>query len=250
MAAPLRWRERRSTPLIIGHRGDCAHETENTLAAFEAARARGADGVELDARLCASGEVVVFHDDDLRRLVARGERVDALSLAELRAVELPGGHRIPTLDEVFGALGEGMLVNVELKPIRKSHSRLVGTVLRVIQRHAAAERVLISCFAPAALAQVRVRAPRQAVGYLFHEKQPAPLKRAWVAPLLRPFSLHPEHVLATAPAVAAWQRAGYRVAAWTVNEAQVARRLARLGVDALISNDPAAVREAITAPPR
>jgi glycerophosphoryl diester phosphodiesterase len=235
-------------PLVIGHRGASAQATENTLAAFNAARESGADGVELDARLCASGEVVVFHDDDLRRLVARGERIAALPLDRLRALPLPGGHMMPTLDEVLEEVGVDLLVNVELKSTRESSVRLVQSVVRLVRRHAAAERVLVSCFDPAVLAQVRVRAPRLAVGYLFHSKQPAPLRRAWVAPLLRPFSLHPEHMLATEPAVSAWKRAGYRIAAWTVDDAREARRLAGLGVDAIISNDPAAVRAALTAP--
>ena len=89
-----RWRDSRwaqshaGRPLIIGHRGASAHAPENSLEAFSRAAADGADGVELDVLRCATGEVVVFHDDDLARLGGRAERIAALSLAELRALRL------------------------------------------------------------------------------------------------------------------------------------------------------------------
>lgn len=244
------WGSPRRVPLCIGHRGASDRQTENTLAAFAAARQHGADGVELDVRLCGSGEVVVFHDDDLRRLAARGERIESLPLAALRAVRLPGGHPIPTFDEALEEIGPDMLVNVELKSRRPTRAALVAGVLRVVARHAAAERVLVSSFDVGALMRVRMRAPRLLVGFLFHKKQPVPYRRAWVASVLRPFSVHPEHDLITELSMARWRRAGYRVAAWTVDRPRVARRLAALGVDAIISNDPAAIREAVSASPR
>src|SRR5256885_896479 len=54
-------------PLIWGHRGASFEAPENTLAAFRLAREQGADGVELDAQRCASGEIVVMHDESLAR---------------------------------------------------------------------------------------------------------------------------------------------------------------------------------------
>src|SRR5438876_2738264 len=111
--APLAW-GRRETPLVIAHRGASAERPENTLAAFARARRDGADGVELDVMRCGSGEVVVFHDDDLLRLGQRADWTREVPLAELRAIDLGGGERVPLLDEVLEALGP-MLVNVELK---------------------------------------------------------------------------------------------------------------------------------------
>ena len=62
-----RWRRTKGPPRVWAHRGDSAHEFENTMAAFEAARIAGADGIELDVRLDAGGNVVVFHDHELHR---------------------------------------------------------------------------------------------------------------------------------------------------------------------------------------
>src|SRR5438874_1738897 len=66
---------RSTTPLVIGHRGASSREPENSVAAFRRAAVDGADGVELDVLCCGTGEVVVFHDDDLLRLGGRPDRV-------------------------------------------------------------------------------------------------------------------------------------------------------------------------------
>ena len=104
---------------MYGHRGTRRGAPENTLARDAAARStQGADGIELDVRLCGSGEVVVMHDPDLH---ARGGR--AAVAAQTRRCrscarhDLGGGERVPTLDAAMDlVLGAGRLLNVELKP--------------------------------------------------------------------------------------------------------------------------------------
>src|SRR5438128_2313381 len=87
------WRRRNhgEPPLVIGHRGASAVETENTAAAFGRARTDGADGVELDVMTCGTGEMVVFHDDDLTRLAGRPERIAETPFSVLRAATLASG---------------------------------------------------------------------------------------------------------------------------------------------------------------
>src|SRR5512141_12305 len=108
-------------PLVLGHRGASADAPENTLAAFRLAMQQGADGVELDVWRCASGEVVVAHDEDLQRVAGSPLRIPDARLDELRAADVGAwkgarwrGERIPRLDEVLEAL-PGAVVNVELK---------------------------------------------------------------------------------------------------------------------------------------
>src|SRR4029453_13086438 len=91
-------------PLVLGHRGASADAPENTLAAFRLARAQGADGVELDVRRCATGEVVVIHDGDARRTAGAPLRIAEAPLAALRALDAGAwkgerfrGERIPLL---------------------------------------------------------------------------------------------------------------------------------------------------------
>ena len=234
-----------TSPLIIGHRGASAIESENSVGAFALARADGADGVELDAMICGTGEVIVFHDDDLVRLGGRPERIGDTSFAVLRGVTLTSGATIPTLEEVFEACGPDLLVNVELKV--PSHgpaalAPLVDGVATIIERAGATGRVLVSSFHPRAVRLWMRRMPSVPAGLLFERDSSLPLRRAWAAPILRPFALHPEMVLCTPERVARWHRRGYMVNVWTVDDAPSLAACRRMGVDAVITNDPARSR--------
>ena len=247
-----RWaRPRGAQPLIIGHRGASAHAPENSLQAFARAAADGADGVELDVLRCASGEVVVFHDDDLARLGGRPERIARLSLAQLRALRLTSGATIPTLAEALEACGPSLLVNVELKASAVPWSELralVAAVAEVTDTAGTRERILISSFHPYAVWAWQRRVPGVPAGLLFEAEGPVHLRRAWALPLLRPFSAHPQDVLCEAASLRRWHARGYRVAVWTVDAPAELQRLAAAGADALITNDPGAAQAALRAP--
>jgi glycerophosphoryl diester phosphodiesterase len=244
------WQPRRpgQGPLVLAHRGASALETENTAAAFRRARADGADGVELDVLLSATGEVMVFHDDDLARLGGRPERIGDLSYRELRDVQLPRGTTIPTLEEAFEACGPDLLVNVELKANQLGFgptAALVEAVAGVIERTGTGARVLVSSFNPWAVRLWSRRAPAVRTALLFERASMLPLRRAWMAPLLRPFALHPELVLCDAGRVAAWHRRGYMVNVWTVDAPAALAACRQMGVDGVITNDPARARAAL-----
>lgn len=228
---------------MIGHRGASAHAPENSLEAFRRAAADGADGVELDVLCCGSGEVVVFHDDDLRRLAGRPERVDALPLPALREVRLASGVCIPTLDEALEVCGPDLLVNIELKAgtwLDGNLAALVEGVSAIVDRAGAAARTLVSSFSPMAVWRWRSRRPDVKAALLFEPQASRPLRRAWALPLLRPFAVHPERSFCTAPAVRRWHGRGYAVNTWTVDDAAGLRELRNMGVDGIFTNDPAA----------
>jgi glycerophosphoryl diester phosphodiesterase len=240
--------------LVIAHRGASAERPENTLGAFARARALGADGIELDVMRCATGEVVVFHDDDLVRLAGRPELVRTASLELLREVDLGGGERIPTLEEVLGALAPGELVDVELKsPERRGlgfleafvDEGLAPAVAGLIARHGLGARALVSSFDPLLLGRFRRVAPTVPTGLLFEPDSARPLARAWAAPLLAPAALHPDARLIDARAMHRWRRSGCAVNAWTVDDPREVACLAALGVDGIITNRPAETRAAL-----
>jgi len=239
--------QRRGVPLVIAHRGASASAVENTASAFDAAAAAQADGVELDVQRCASGQIVVFHDDTLERLAANPARIDATPWSVLRHIELRGGERVLTLDEALEVIPDSMLINVEIKaPDRLPLPRgLVGATLRAIRDRGARERGLVSSFHPAAVSATRRREPTIATGLLFHAHQALPLRRASLARMLRPYALHPDRSLVTPRTMRRWHRAGFAVHAWTIAAetpyTEVAR-LVRRGVDALFADDPAAAR--------
>ena len=240
-------------PLIIAHRGASIERTENTLAAFARARELGAEGSELDVIRCGSGEVVVFHDDDLVRLAGRPEAIHDLPLAALRDVELAGGGRIPTLDEVLAALLPTELVNIELKTATREGAGWLGAlrddglaaaVASLIARHGLGARALVSSFDPLLLARFRAAAPHAPTGLLFHRDESRPLREIWAAPIVRPAALHPDVRMVTARAVAGWRARGYAINVWTVDDPREAAFVAALGVDAIITNRPDETRRA------
>jgi len=232
-------------PLVIGHRGASARAPENSVEAFARARADGADGVELDVLQCRGGEVVVFHDDDLARLGGRPDRVEALTLAELRQVRLLGDARIPTLAEAFEACGPDLLVNVELKAGGAGPARLAALadgVARVLDSAGAAPRVLVSSFSPIAVRAWMRRARAVPAALLFERDAPLPLRRAWAAAWLRPSALNPELALCTPARVAGWRARGYGINVWTVDAEPALRACRDMRVDGIITNDPAHAR--------
>ena len=91
--------------LLLAHRGASADAPENTIAAFREAARQGADGVELDAQICGSGEIVVWHDERLNRLAHLDWEVVRTPWRKLQRADVgtPLGFppaRIPLLEEV------------------------------------------------------------------------------------------------------------------------------------------------------
>jgi glycerophosphoryl diester phosphodiesterase len=234
-------------PLVYGHRGASAEAPENTLAAFLLALEQGADGVELDAQRCATGEVVVVHDESLLRTTGHDGLVTRTPWSTLRSLDAGAwkaerfrGERVPLLAEVLEAFP--LLVNVELKCETANDGGLTAEVVRIVREAGAGERVLLSSFNPLCLWRARLRAPRIPRALLFEREQRWVLRSGLSAPAVGALALHPEHVLATPQRVARWRRRGYSVGCWTVDDPAAAERLYRSGVGALISNRPSLLR--------
>jgi glycerophosphoryl diester phosphodiesterase len=249
MATPTAPR-RRGGPLVLGHRGASADAPENTLAAFRLALAQGADGVELDVWRCASGEVVVVHDEDLRRVAGLPVRVPDATLAELRAADVGAwkgeafrGERVPLLEEVLEAL-PGAVVNVELKS-RGRDLRLADAAARVIARAGAGARVIVSSFDWRLLVSFRLAAPDVPTGLLFDADHAWRVRLAAALRLMGPSAVHPDHRLVTPARLRAWTERGLAVNVWTVDDEREARGLARLGATGIVTNVPARIRAAL-----
>ncbi len=232
-------------PAIIAHRGASAYAPENTLAAFDLAVRQGADAIELDAKLSADGEVVVFHDQTLARTTGAPGRVRATPLQELRRLDAGShfdvayrGEAIPTLDEVFEAVGRLLYINVELTNYASLFDDLPARVAAIVRRHNLANRVMFSSFNPVALLRARKLLPQTPVGLL---AEPGVLGAAKRSPLfywLDYQSLHPEARDAQAGLVQRAHRRGCPVLVYTVNQAEEMRRLFDIGVDGVFTDDP------------
>lgn len=205
---------------VIGHRGCPDHFPENTVAAVRGA-APHVDWVEVDVRRCASGEIVVFHDEALDRLTAVGGRVRDATLAELSGLTVgESDEAIPTLAALLEALPPETGINVELK-----HAGMGEEVVELLRNHPG--EAVVSSFEPSALSPV----DGVPTALLFADDFDENLGRA--AGLGCAF-VHPHLGIVDSEAVERAHEEGVEVNAWTVRTAAVARRLRAAGADGLI----------------
>jgi glycerophosphoryl diester phosphodiesterase len=233
--------------IVLGHRGGRGDgwPVENTLEAFQRALDEGADGVELDVRLCASGEPVLVHDSTLAHVTdgADRRRVDLVRHADLP--RLRGGARIAALAEALD-LGHGRVVNVEVKADVMNRVALVRSVARVVARARDVD-VVISSFDPAVVLAFVVALPRTARAILVG---PRTMRLGTALPLAMRWAIGAAHLgdaLVTAGRVQRLRGAGLRVAAWTVNDGARSVELASFGVGCVITDRPESIVSALRA---
>ena len=233
-------------PLNIAHRGARDVAPENTLAAFRAAMDAGADGIELDVTRCATGEIVVIHDDTLDRTTDGCGAVGATPLEALRALDAGSwfspdfaGERVPLLHEVLDLVAGQMRVNIEIKGHRLLGDGTEGDIAEMVLARGMENQVVVSSFNPAALWRMRWAAPGLQRGFLYGTATPIGITRGWAQLLARPQALHPHHTMLRSEDVRRLKARGYRVNAWTVNDAVEMQRMIALGVDGIITDHPA-----------
>lgn len=245
------WLQSRDRPLIIAHRGASAHAPENTLAAFKLAMEQGADGIELDVKRSASGEVVVMHDETVDRTTNGSGAVHQLSLQALRMLDAGQGQPVPTLDEVIELTASSptpFLVNVEVTNYTTPRDGLERLVVDVVRKHNCAARILFSSFNPLtvhALARLLPEVPR---GILYHHAMPIYIRQLWLAPFTPHEFRHPDFSYITPDFVQKLRAQGKRVNTWTVNERADIERVASCGVHGIIGDSPQMMREVIRLP--
>jgi len=232
---------------ILGHRGASADAPENTVPAFRLALEQGADGVELDVRLCGSGEVVVFHDETLERLAGRPGRVVQTPWSTLRTLQVvtPGGRApIPLLAEVLEALPRTAWVNVELKA-DSGWLKLAARVGRLLLDGGHQSHVVVSSFHPFCLLALAARAPSLRRGLLLEEGRPDWQESGPLSLWAGRDAVHPANAGLREEKVRLWHARGRQVAVWTVDDPGRARTLAGWGVDSVITNRPGLLRAAL-----
>jgi glycerophosphoryl diester phosphodiesterase len=246
----------RSQPLIIAHRGSSTYAPENTLAAFQLAAEQGADAIELDVDLTRDGRAIVMHDATIDRTTDGQGRIADLTLEEIRRVDAGAwkeaafkGERVPLLQEVFEAVGERVLINVEVKSMSLRSSGVEAKVAALVQQYDLFERVIISSFNPLALRRVKQLQTRLACALLYAPDLPIFLRNAWLAPLIRGLNArHPHYSQVNRAVVDQFHARGLAVNVWTVNQPGIVRAMEQAGVDGIIGDDPVLIRQILKPP--
>ncbi|HEV7683355.1 MAG TPA: glycerophosphodiester phosphodiesterase family protein [Pyrinomonadaceae bacterium] len=245
-----------TAPLILGHRGASALAPENTLAAFARAIDDGADGIEFDVRLSRDGIPVVIHDATLKRTALIDGSVAEMTAAELRAVDVGSwftgrstesfrGENLPTLAQVFElfSTNDGQLY-VEMKCDKHEGSELASAVVKLTSECRMVDRVVVESFDHAAIAAVKKADSGIRTAALFEPRLTRPLstiRRLKMVDTALAFgadeiALH--HTLVGPRIVEKAMQAGLEVVVWTVDETAWIARARKLGIKALIANNP------------
>jgi len=263
-----RLRQRRSPlPRILGHRGARLLAPENTLPGFRAAISDGADGVELDVRRTADQVLVCLHDAGLGRTTNGRGPVREHTLAEVRRLDASGsprrnGHRggqesirVPTLTEALDSLPSNALVDVEVKCRGEGPdgpAQVADLLAATLAGRPDRDRVLVSSFSRKLVAAAVPALEGISVGLI--SSALVPLGRALrgaelcgCSALAAQASAYfgPMAKLAAARAV----DVGFQLLAWTVDDPEIARRLADLGVGVIVSDRPGELRRALDGAP-
>lgn len=146
----------KAMPKIWAHRGCCTLYPENTLEAFiAAAELDGITGIELDIQLTSDGEMVVFHDENLRRVTHIDRNVRGCTLAEIKNIAIPANDgkycSIPTLEEVLVMMkpyceSRGILINIELKTSVIRYDGIESKAYEIVRKYGMEQYIVWSSF--------------------------------------------------------------------------------------------------------
>lgn len=231
---------------ILAHRGYSSIYPENTMLAFRKALEFGADGIEFDVQLTQDDQVVVIHDLTTERTTGVEGKVEEMTLSELQGLnacfrkqELYPRETIPTLDMVFAAFGTKLLMNVEIKTRNpKRVGKLVDRVIETILYYKNQESIIFSSFNFGDLVKARNVFPEIKTG-LIADKGPSGWgARAFFKHSIHVDAIHPHLDLVTPKFVHNEHLCNREVRPWVVNSSYDMMRFQRMGVDAIITDDP------------
>lgn len=228
--------------LVIGHRGAMGYHTENTLGSIQKALDLHVDMIELDVYRILTGELVVFHDDDLMRLAGVDRKIEELTIEELSTMELIGGGRIPLLHEVIDLVSKKARLNIELKG-RNTAAPVFNLLKEYIENEKNEDSdFLISSFRWDELQKMRILHPKIPIGILSAND---PLDMLEIAKRLRAVSIHPYFELLDEETMLALKEERYQIYTWTVNEIEDINRMIAFGVNGIISNYPDRIKNTL-----
>jgi len=230
--------------IVIAHRGAAGAAPENTLASIRRANEDGTDWVEIDVQETADGEVVVIHDSDFMKLAGNPLKVWEGTLAQVQDIDIGSwfapeysGERVPTLREVLNEVSGKSHLVIELKYYGHDQ-QLEQRVVDIVEQAGMVDNVAIMSLKYEGIQKIRKLRPDWTIG-LLAVKALGNLTRLDVD------FLAVNTGMATAGFVRRAQDSGKQVWVWTINDAVTMSRVMSLGVNGIITDEPALAREVI-----
>lgn len=228
---------------IVAHRGGAAFAPENTLAAYEAAIARGDEAAECDVRVTRDGQLVVLHDARLQRTTNGHGRVERRRLDQVRRLDASNRWRAhgfdkqtpPRLSEVLDLTRDQMVLFVELKRGRGIVEKLAAELERRPDQRAQIVIISFDARLIRRASELMPDVPRMLL------RRPRAVWSPHVVAYARKHGATMLGLDARAARTKIVRRAhaeGLPVYAFTVNDTDQARKLVSMGVDGLITDAP------------
>lgn len=230
-------------PIAFAHRGGASEHPENTLPAFRHAIDLGYTFIETDVHATVDGVLVAFHDPDLERTCGLPGRIDALPWSEVAAAQVAGTEPIPRFVDLLDEFPMARF-NVDCKD-----ESGVGPLVQLLRsRPDLLDRVLISSFNDSRTQRIRSAVgpglitglgPRQIAALRFTGRFP------WAGEAAQIPVRSGRVPLATRRFVAAAHARGVPVHVWTIDDPHQMHRLLDLGVDGIMTDRPAVLKQVL-----
>jgi len=224
--------------LLIGHRGASSDSPENTLKAFQRAIELKADYVEFDVQETRDGNLVVTHDEDIKRITGKDGLIKDMTLNELRKLNFGEGEKIPTLQELVELTKNKIGLNCEIKV-----ERITEKVIHVFREYDIIDTTLVSSFIHDELLKIQKLEPSLKLASL--EPTPSTIKIDWdkKKEMIQYcidnnlYAINPLVMMVDQQFVDFAHVNKIKVFPWTVDSKVSIKKLIRLGVDGIITND-------------
>ena len=234
---------------IIAHRGDSANAPENTIPAVMSAITNDADCIELDVRCTKDGVPIVFHDATLRRLTGVKAEVSDLTYREITSYPLHFANAFSNYPQTTACTLEDVLLLVAKQPGLCLHLELKASgteekVVSLLQKYDSVCSYKISSANPGILQTIHQIAPSLELTLVL--TCAGDVFEYCTQPPETIDSISVKSCFVTSPLIHLAHRRGHKIYAWTVNKTPSARRLIRIGVDGLITDDPSLLHKTLS----
>lgn len=224
-------------PLVFAHRGANSFAPENSITAFRKAIEMGCNGIELDVRLCASGEVVVFHDKYTYRMTGVHGNIHKMNYSTIRTLKLKSetrlSERIPLLSDVLALARQKVLINIDIKKDPFHKNDIEERVIRILRRHNLEKNIIISSFNPFVLKKISSLNSALHLGFIFRNRSGMVILNGHPVQ-----SLHARYHILSSRFLGNLTNKATDIYAWTVDNEYLMAELIQKGINGIITNRP------------
>ena len=214
----------------IAHRGASAHELENSNASFQRAIEMGAHMLEMDVHATIDGEVIIFHDDNVKSISKKKNKIENMLLMEIEKLKLKNGENVPMLREVLERFNGQCQFNIEIKA-----RDAALPALKIVRELDMLDDVLFSSFDGPWLLTIKSREKNARIACISRDKE---LNIIQVPTSLKAEAIHLRDKIANQALIDYAKAEGLKVHVWTLDKVPKMKKFIDMGVDGIITNQP------------